>query len=635
MSGQKFYRPDIDGLRALAVVPVLLYHVGFPVVTGGFIGVDIFFVISGYLITSIIFKEIRFGKFSFLSFYDRRFRRILPALFSVIIFVVVSGYGILLPSEYYKVGQSELFASISAANFLFFSSINYFEGETNPLLHLWSLAVEEQFYLIFPVVLVLGFKYLGDRVQYLVILICIISFIMAAVTVYGDSQAAFYLPQFRFWELLIGSVLATSGVLPPSGRLTRNLVALSGLLLVIGSILMIDRTTPFPGLSALPACAGTAMLIMSASEKSGTIVSAMLAFAPFRFVGLISYSLYLWHWPIIVLMRQGGAFLPMTIPPDSRGRILLLIMSFVAAILSWYFIERPFRNGKRFQRLNVVVIGVAASLLFCLVGAVIMVSGGFPKRFSQQVQNLAAFTEYDPAHSFRSGTCFIDSKYTSARFNVQACLPMSGHGLRILLLGDSHAAHLLPGLQQQFPEAIIGQVTVSGCRPLTHQPLSVPKRCRDITQLGFTDGIERFRPDLVIMGGNWQPRDLPALEVTLHELRSRNVNGLLVGPVPAYDAAVPKLLAVALMRDRAGDVKGHLLSGLRELDHRLSEIASRAGFQYASPLEALCSHSTLDCIVFADDNTPLQFDGSHLTASGSKTLFKKLKVVVRPNVQQP
>ncbi len=350
MKRQGFYRPDIDGLRAVAVVPVVLFHVGFPIVTGGFVGVDIFFVISGYLISSIIFKEISQDRFSYVDFYDRRIRRIFPALFVVLLAVITAAFFLLFPVEYLKLGSSVIFSALSLANVYFYVTINYFEGDNNPLLHLWSLAVEEQFYLVFPLILSLGWKRLGAKVTYLLAVIALVSLISAEIFVRSDSQASFYLPQFRVWELLIGSILATSNVDAPASVWWRNLLAVVGFALVVGSILLLDRASRFPGLSAVPACAGTALLIMSASKDRSNFISQLLSLSPIRFVGLISYSLYLWHWPVIVLTRQGGAFLPFTVGMNWRGRLVLVGMSMVAAVVSWYFIERPFRSSNKFQR---------------------------------------------------------------------------------------------------------------------------------------------------------------------------------------------------------------------------------------------------------------------------------------------
>jgi peptidoglycan/LPS O-acetylase OafA/YrhL len=338
------YRADIDGLRAVAILPVLLFHAGVAGFSGGFVGVDIFFVISGYLITGIIAREIDEGRFSILKFYERRARRIMPALLPTIAVVLVVAAWLYLPSDFPSVPRSALAATWFLSNVSFFAETGYFQGgaETKPLLHTWSLAIEEQFYIGFPILLMLVARHLPRWRKPVVLGIALFSFAIAWWTQAKGDGFAFYLLPPRAWELFTGALLALGAVPPVRMQGAREAVALVGLAMIAVAVFAYDRHTVFPGVTALLPVLGAAALIHCAP---GTVAGRLLATRPLVAVGLISYSLYLCHWPLIVFVEYAQ---------DARlsgwQSLAVILAAFAIATLSWWFVERPFRDRSRFGR---------------------------------------------------------------------------------------------------------------------------------------------------------------------------------------------------------------------------------------------------------------------------------------------
>ena len=301
MESKLHYRPDIDGLRAIAVLSVLAYHLRINMFRGGFVGVDVFFVISGYLISAIILKDIAAGTFSIVSFYERRVRRIFPALIALFVGTTLLAYFFFLPTELIGFAKSLLAALFSVSNFYFWRHSGYFSApvDTKPLIHTWSLAVEEQFYIFLPIFLFLAHRFFPRRLRTSIVVIALGSFVLSAVGAYRDPTAAFYLPHTRAWELLLG-VLISLDVFPAiRGPVLRNVSTICGLGLISAAVFGFSAYTPFPGIAALLPCVGAA-LIIAAGRSGNSLVGRMLSLKPMVFIGLISYSLYLWHWPIIV-----------------------------------------------------------------------------------------------------------------------------------------------------------------------------------------------------------------------------------------------------------------------------------------------------------------------------------------------
>ncbi|TXH69386.1 MAG: acyltransferase [Thiothrix sp.] len=360
------YRTEIDGLRAVAVLPVIAYHAGFTGFSGGFVGVDIFFVISGYLISSILLDELQNQNFSLLSFYERRIRRILPALFLVLAFTAAVAWWLLLPHELAAFGRSLISVILFASNLLFWQESDYFatESEYIPLLHTWSLAVEEQYYLIFPLLLAFLWKF-GLKAIYLSLgVLAVIGLATSEWLWRVDAGANFYLLPSRFWELLLGALAAVylKNKQVSTGWLAQCL-SLVGLALVLGSIFLLNNSLPFPSSYALFPTLGATLIILFASPHN--LAGQALSLKPLVFVGLISYSAYLWHQPLLVFARM---------QPYVEANLALMaamaLASLVFAWLSWRFVESPFRNRQRFTRRQIFLLAGVGSLFFLGLGYV-------------------------------------------------------------------------------------------------------------------------------------------------------------------------------------------------------------------------------------------------------------------------
>lgn len=373
------YRKEIDGLRALAVMPVILFHAGFEWFSGGFVGVDVFFVISGYLITGIILEELEAGKFTLAGFYERRARRILPALFFVMLACLPFAWWWMLPFELEAFGESLAAVAVFASNILFWLKTDYFAAtaEQIPLLHTWSLAVEEQYYLLFPLFMLLVWRFAKHWLVGLIVLIAILSLGWSEWLWRHSVEANFYLIPGRAWELMLGAL--TTLYLRrnpfPQGPVAQ-LAGVLGLALLVYAVLFFDDGIPFPGLYALVPTLGTVLLILFATQQSwvGKLLSCRLLVG----VGLISYSAYLWHQPLFVFARMQSL--------DEPGAWLMGALSLAALVLAWFswrFVEKPLRNRSRFTRKQIFSMALLGSLFFIAIGGWLAASGGMEERFAE------------------------------------------------------------------------------------------------------------------------------------------------------------------------------------------------------------------------------------------------------------
>lgn len=358
------YRKEIDGLRAIAVLPVMFFHAGFNGFSGGFLGVDIFFVISGYLITSIILKQKEAGTFSLATFYERRIRRIFPALFFILLVCLPFAWLWLLPHELKDFGQSLMAVSIFVSNIFFWQESDYFaaDAEMIPLLHTWSLAVEEQYYLLFPLLIIILwpiFKGKANKLSVFFLLVAIASLAFSEWAWRHYPEANFYLLPSRAWELLAG-VLAALYLFQrkPEGN---QAISLLGLAMILGSIFFLSNKLPFPSLYTLIPVTGTVLIILFASHA--TWVGKLLSTPALVGIGLISYSAYLWHQPIFVFARlQSFQELP------AWQFLVLIVLTLILAFLSWKFIEQPFRNRQNFTQRQIFSMGILISIGMILTG---------------------------------------------------------------------------------------------------------------------------------------------------------------------------------------------------------------------------------------------------------------------------
>lgn len=442
------YRKEIDGLRALAVVPVVLFHAGlsFP---GGFTGVDVFFVISGYLITSLIVRDVELGRFSFAGFWERRARRILPASTVVVLFTLALGGFLLVPEDGNDLGVSATWQSFFAANIYFEQEINYFSNtaEEMPLLHMWSLAVEEQFYFAMPFLLflVLSVSAFRNRVRLLGILIALalVSFLYGVFEVRQDQQAAFFLLPSRAWELLLGSIVA---LLPvgslPGSRTVRSVLSLSGLSLIFLSYFLFDDGMLFPGEWALLPCVGTALFIWaSASDRSGreSIATRAIGCGALVFIGKISYSVYLWHWPLIAFSNYWRLF---DFYPFMR--VGVPVLSIFLGVLSWRFIETPFRVkilGR--TRVSMLLYGSVFIVAVFVASGVCRYTDGFTFREDAWIRELELNEEKLKEYARISRKVTYDDVLSKRFLSYEYG---DSEKTDVFVWGDSHARSLVPSI---------------------------------------------------------------------------------------------------------------------------------------------------------------------------------------------
>ncbi len=608
------YRFDIDGLRALAILAILVFHID-PRFAGGFIGVDIFFVISGFLITGIIWRDLENNIFSFQLFYLKRIRRLFPALFVMLLlsFLYVLFFG--LNTEIEMFGKSMLSSLYYASNIFFYSQSGYFDSslELNPLLHTWSLSVEEQFYLIFPLTLYFIYKQ-KNRVGHYLIGFLLLSFLLSEMLISIDSSAAFFLSPSRFWQFLVGSLIA---IYINKINLTKHqseLIAVFGFSLITIALFLFSEHTPFPGLYAAIPTLGTALLIIAGVNQK-TVSYKILSSRLSKFFGNISYSLYLWHWPIIV-------FYKITISPtfDRYDKIAIFLLSILTGYISWRYIEK---NSAKISitsaRTKLVIFSSASIIILSILGITAFNSKFFNSNDKQFFEDFLTYKM-----QARTGKCFLTSSANDVKFFDEGLCINQQKGKKVLLIGDSHAAHYYQALQNDFSQIQLSQVTSSGCRPLLNY--SGKEYCNQLMKRLFDNYIDKYEFDLILISGRWLKNDEKSLHDTLRFLKKKNKNIILLGPVIEYNQPLPALLA------RFGDfenqnttmpiLEAQEWAKISTIDNIIERVALVTQVPYVSILKTVCPQKT--CALTTLNGEPLQFDGSHFTTEGASLVLNHI-----------
>jgi peptidoglycan/LPS O-acetylase OafA/YrhL len=616
------YRPEIDGLRAVAVLPVILFHAGIAGFSGGFVGVDLFFVISGYLITSIIHSELEDGRFSLLRFLERRARRILPALFLVVSVSTVFAWIFMLPEWLESYSWSVLSVLGFGSNFYFWKTVDYFGTPSDliPLLHTWSLAVEEQFYILFPpFMMLLAWLGLGRR-HVLVVLGtgAIASFALCLWAVERSPSANFFFPVTRAWELLAGSCLALiryKRKIPPNGPL-----ALLGVVMIAVAAVGFGKTTPFPSVWALLPVVGT-LLILGFGHAS-TWVGRVLAMRGPVAIGLISYGAYLWHQPVFALAR-----LRLGEDPGAAIMLALAVASIGLAALSWRVLENPIRrrSGWAARRNRGLVAGAGACVLVLAVTATIGgLSGGVPQRFTPEQQRILevsnVFERLLEEHDRRQ--CFIDGRERVRLLEGNGCLKQIGKR-DVVLYGNSHAAHLIFGLDHELARREDGGVrmfTAASCRPWIDSGTS--RRCAEVHET-FLNRMAQEPSLRVIIAMNWHA---PYWELGdgVFEAHIRTLTGALIdmGHRVTLVGRLPHIAGIGGWRGavaRSPDVPANLSlpsEDIAPVNALLARIADSLGADFVDPSPALCPDGLSACAIIRE-GVLLYSDGGHLSVAGS------------------
>jgi peptidoglycan/LPS O-acetylase OafA/YrhL len=649
------YRRDIDGLRALAIAPVVIYHAGLPLFSGGFVGVDVFFVISGFLITSLITKEMDDDRFSLLNFYERRIRRLFPALFLVIAATLLCGWAIYSPLLFKGLSHSAIWTSFFSSNFFFWNESDYFSGAsaTKPLLHTWSLAVEEQFYVLFPLML-LALRRLRHRNLLMVLAVLVIaSFIGSVWAVARAPSFAFYLLPTRFWELLLGAMLAIAAPAAPMAKWQRTTLTAVGLLAILLPAMIYTSETDFPGLATLPPCLGTLALIYAGSADSD-------GWHPLRsrvavFIGLISYPLYLWHWPLLVFWAYWTGS-----PLSALQAVVVIGLSCVLAWLTFRFVERPFRRRiVVLRRMPLFGAGFAAMVVTAMVGFGISKFDGFPSRLPQGIRDLY-IASLDHGR-FTAPDCINRDGREAAKETLDqdaGCkLGKASTSPDFVVWGDSHATAIAPGIDKLATELGVSGVLLarSSCAPLLKFHLqknaSHGKQCeifndsvlkyikerriqgvilvarwpRNVHRSGYGNEGIFFRADDAIDLTDHSAPIVKSLNETLSVLSDNGSSVSIVYDVPEIGFNVPDALARAAMTGTNANIAPDFQAVMRRqaLSRKvISEAALKYQAMITDPATILCDSKichvrNAEGLFYADED--------HLNTRGAKlirTVFK-------------
>jgi len=666
------YRRDIDGLRSVAVLSVVAYHAGWSALSGGFAGVDVFFVISGYLITSLILNEQAADRFRLKNFYIRRARRLFPALFVVLAISSLAAWWLLMPGEMEDFGESLATAAVFSSNFMFFSEAGYFEGpsEFKPLLHTWSLAIEEQYYLLFPLLL-LACKKTG-RYLSIMLPVALVSLALAEWFVGSAPAATFFLLPHRLWELMVGSLLASATVHQRDWftcwpAACREALALGGLIAIGYTMLSYSNATAFPGLAALLPTLGTAALI-AAGTGGVTVTSQALASRPMVAIGLISYSLYLWHWPVLVFAK-----LFLVRPPTPTETLLAVAAAFVLGWASWRFVERPFRTNRQpvtasqgryrdglIPDSKILATSLACIVLLATIGLALDNTDGAPWRLPSAITEIAAVVDDKPP----------ERKYCSnirpAEISVDRLCTLGANDQPpdFLLWGDSHAMTLAP----RFAEVALENsrsglsATSDGCAALLNvYPINTDPNGECLQFNAAVLELIAANPEIktIVLSGRWAiyaeatrykhesgksvllaesgTADTTtensntriwqrALLRTLHALKQLNKTVVVIDSVPEVGWNTPPVIARSVLLERPVRIAPTLAEFLLRQRH-VRPVFSALEEKVLHPQQLLCDSRVCQVAI---NNQPLYVDEDHLSSAGSRLLLPLVREALEP-----
>lgn len=617
------YRREIDGLRALAVLPVIFFHAGFQTFSGGFIGVDVFFVISGYLITSIILTEKQQGTFTLLSFYERRARRILPALSVVMFACLPFSWLWMLPSDIKVFSKSLVAVSTFASNILFWRESGYFDTATElkPLLHTWSLAVEEQYYLLFPIFLLLTWR-LGKRwIVSILVVVAVISLAVAHWGSFHQPEATFYLLPTRGWELLIGVIIAfylfakkdLEITTEKADKSVSQVGSLIGLLLIAYAVFAFDKNTPFPSAYALIPTIGTAFIILFATPQ--TLVGKLLSSKLLVGVGLISYSAYLWHQPLFAFARHGSIS-----KPSASLLLSLSIFAFTLAYVSWKYIEMPFRNRHFLKRPILFSLFFVLATTFIGIGLFGYSTKGFLDRYPPADRELAGF-DFQEA-----------GRYVERRFKEQLLVDFNGSDRKkVLIIGDSYAQDLVNAIYESELSSHMQISTYnlgSDCgnlfveRDITSNIREVDRpRC---LEAGWYKNktLQRLmrEADAIMLASSWSHWVAELLPESIQNIRKISSGNILVfGRKNFGRFKLKDLLSVSSNKRR--EIRNDMMEDHVSVNQLMRQVLPDNIFIDVS--ELFCGGESL-CPLFTDGGELISYDGNHLTKVGAKYFGRKL-----------
>ena len=612
------YRAEIDGLRALAVFPVIFFHAGLEWFSGGFVGVDVFFVISGYLITTIIISEMAEGNFSIVNFYERRARRILPALFFVMAACLPFAWLWLSPSDLIDFGQSLVAVSTFSSNILFWmESGGYFDtaAELKPLLHTWSLAVEEQYYVLFPIFLFLTWRLGIKWILILLSLVFFVSLVVAQWGAYNKPSATFFLLPTRGWELLVGVFAAFYLKYNTylKSHTFNQVLSLLGFSMIVYSIVSFDDSTPFPSLYALIPTLGTGLLILSAVPK--TFIHKLLSLKPIVGIGLVSYSAYLWHQPLLAFARHR------LLGETSEALLIALCIAALGmAWFSWHFVEKPFRSTQIFKRETVFALSFSSTLIFATMGWYLI--------------HQSISTENNWSSDVRQHECFLQGDEEIV--HAASCYEAKDG---VLLWGDSHAASLSIGLRELYAEGTpFTQLTQSACPPMLDIEVGLRKTCDQINRRILNE-VEKSNYSKVILHAAWVHPHYPMSKeefkqkmiLTLRALQKLNgVQVFIVGNVPRWSWHPYQIGKFEEDYLTISQFQYYEDKTVFDVDEIMVGLQRDYDFEYFSVINSICTYSNEKryCPLRLS-NRYIYKDWGHLTRYGSDFVASFLAPVIK------
>ena len=612
------YRKEIDGLRAIAVVPVIFFHGGFSLVSGGYVGVDVFFVISGYLITSLLIADLEAGTFSIGHFYERRIRRIVPALLCVILLTLPFAVWYMIPDQIRDFYGSLVSVASFVSNFFFAADAGYFGAAPleKPLLHTWSLSVEEQYYVLFPLLLMLSWHHGKAKLARWIAIIALVSLIIAEFSHrWLDPELAYFLTSGRAWELLLGSLLAfhADKLVYASSRWLRESFAAAGLLLILLAIFMFDEHTPSPGLFMLAPTVGAALILTYA--RADTVVGRVLGSWPFVAIGLVSYSAYLWHQPIFAFARIAGLY-----EPNSQLFAILGLAAIVMGGLSYVLVERPFRKKTRFSRRTIFAFGAGSLLLILAVG----VAGLVYKPVSHQ-----SLLRNWKKKQMESYALFVRNP------ELQPTLSTFGNepGKRVLVIGDSHAKDMFNALYL-YRDTYRGKFSL---RHLNYAPGCIYKFTEAGPQGQECDlaksGDRLFREaDFILVSARWDENETKGIGAFINYYQREGKRMVITGRIVEFPNA-PVLMHrlywdnqrilpdTQTINQTFWDSK---TPGIDEINRQLHSIADAHHAIYLDKWAYACDATRHQCFALDDAGKPLHYDYGHTTVEGARFMGQRI-----------
>ena len=616
---RKTYFQEIDGLRAIAVLAVIFYHFNIDYFSGGYIGVDVFFVISGYLITYQILNHLDNGNFSFKEFYIRRIRRLAPAFIVMLIFSFALGYVYMDAGNFKKFSESFIYSIFSISNIYFYNEVGYFDQSASlkPLLHTWSLSVEEQFYVVWPALLLIIYNFQKRHIGITLLIIGCASLLFAELLIREKPEMVFYLPFLRVYEFVIGALCIWLKKYVTGREVTQEILFMTGLLFIVWTVFTYNDATVFPGVNSLLPCIGTMFVIISGNPKYS---GRLLTNKPIVYIGLISYSLYLFHWPILVFANYivvGDLNIEL--------RVLMMSLTFILGYLSYKFVETPVRTNNFYASNKKLVIAYVASLILLTPVAIASYSqNGWEWRaseFEQWVEKSRFNHRAERFVNIRTKKCHLAKKkgVTFDSFEWGDCLSTNDNKKNYLVLGDSHAADLWFALSESIPGTHFLQMTGAGCRPY-HKVHLESSDCHKMLVHILKGSFSLSEIDGVIL--SWRAtKNYASFIETVFLLQEKNpqLNIVVFGPTPEFEHAVPMLLS---KYNSEILINYYIDETIAPLDVKMAEFFEKNNIEYVSRYQLFCPDNT--CPILSNSGIPLFIDAAHWSSAGAKYFGDRL-----------